>query len=266
MKKAIYHSLFGAMFLIASSNLYAASTVMFMTTVDPMGGSSGFATGLSKFDPSLGTLTAITLTAENGEFSGDIIPFGSVENFDLSHEVDLDILYQGSISINDPMGGGLLTTVDGYTYNASCFGDAFEDVCTDFVDTSVSGTYNASSADDFTPVLDRVIADGLLDEFVGPGNISDDLLEVGIFTFSNGFDVLFADNYEFDDFFAEIELGVTKVTIEYEFTPIPVPAAVWLFGFCFTRCCWILKTKAVYLIQSHLRCFINGLTVEAVLL
>lgn len=231
MYKRLTRSLFLAAMLLASSSLHAAATISFSTNVDPMGSNSGFATGLSKFDPTLGTLTAITLSAAADEdFTGDITPFGFVEDDNLSHEIDVDIFYQGSISINDPMGGGLLTTNEGYVYNANCTGNAFEGSCLDFVDTGVTDTYVATSADDFTPVLDRVIADGLLGEFVGMGNIGDEILEVGIFSFSNGFDVLFSDNFEFEGFDADFVLGITEVTIEYEYTPIPVPAAVWLFG------------------------------------
>lgn len=239
--------LFGV--LSASTSAYAAST-SFSTVVPQVSGFSGTAqpiTGLSQFDPSQGTLTGITISGQgNFTATGSLLAF--VEDFEQSHSVDVMGNYQISIGINLPGGGGLLAANQGSSFNFACMGQAFEDACTDNLDPiEDSGFYNSSEQ-----ILQRVTNAGILDEFIGTGNVSEDLLELGLFTFFNGsitdqsgepfFDFVTGDfnpdfmgleniGIEFLDI--NFELGPSNVTIQYDYDPvtvIPVPAAVWLFG------------------------------------
>lgn len=242
--------LFGV--LSASTTAFAAST-SFSTTVPQFSGSSFDAqpiVGLSQFDPSQGTLTGITVSAQgNFSVSGSLLAF--VDDGSSSHSLDLFASYQISIGINLPSGGVLLAANGGGpSFNFACDGAAFESSCiNDQAPIEDSGFYDESQE-----ILQRVTDAGIVDEFIGTGLISEDLLELGLFTFfgsgaisdGNGEPLIDFDTFDFnplfmglenlfiEDFNVEFELGPTDVTIQYDYDPtvavVPVPAAVWLFG------------------------------------
>lgn len=241
--------LFGV--LSASTSVYAAST-SFSTTVPQFSGSATSAqpiVGLGQFDPSLGTLTGITVSAQgNFTVEGSLLAFVDFE--ESPHSVDLFGSYQISIGINLPSGGGLLAANGGGpAFNFVCNGAAFESSCINDQDPIQDGGFY----DESEQILQRVTDAGIVDEFIGTGLISEDLLELGLFTFfgsgaiSDGageplfdfdtgdFNPLFQglENLFIEDFRVDFDLGPSNVSIEYEYDPVtvvPVPAAVWLFG------------------------------------
>jgi hypothetical protein len=147
------------------------------------------------------------------------------------------------------MGGGLLAATNGGSFNFQCSGGAFDSACTDDIGSiEDTGFYDGSEQ-----IFQRVSDEGILNEFIGTGEISEDLLELALFTFLGSgaitdafgeplfdfstFDInpLFMglENLFIEDFEVEFDLGPSLVTIQYDYDPVtvvPVPAAVWLFG------------------------------------
>lgn len=224
---------------VLSVSTAQAATVSFMTTVNQFSGNLNFngslVGGLSKFDPSLGMLTGVTLSAM-GDYDAEFEVLGFVDDESSSHAVAGSISYQGSISINEPgTNVGLLGANDAYGVFFDCMGEADSGfACTDdfFEPISESGIYSGSTAGDATPLLQRLELNDLVDLFVGTDNIDSAVLEVGLFAFIDGIQIFEQDNFTIEDLGGSYVLGPTIVSIAYEYTPVvvPVPASAWLFG------------------------------------
>ena len=251
--KLAYLSLILGFFLISTVQ---ATSMSFTTQVAEITRGLNFpgetAIGLSKFDPSLGTLTAINLSAVGG-YSVAFELSASIDNpeaedefgfFDAPHSISGEITYLGSIDIDGPGNLGLRTTIQEFTQPFACMREG-DFACTDDIDIEAMGTYDASSATDpayFTqPLLERITSNNLLDLFVGSGHIETGVLRPGLSAFFEpglfgGLDIIASDNITIESsnglIDGEFTLGPTAVTVEYVFTPtvVPVPAAVWLFG------------------------------------
>ena len=241
--------------LLVTSAAHAAST-SFTVQVDRITRGLNFpgatAIGLSKFDPSLGTLTAINLSAV-GAYSATFDLFATVDNpegedefgfFDAPHSISGAITRLASISIDGPGNTGLRTTFQEFTVPFACMGEG-DFACTEDQDIVAMGTYDASSRTDTDfltqTLLERITSNSLLDLFVGTGDIETGVLRPNISAFFEpgffgGVEIFSSDNITLESLNGlidgEFTLGPTDVTIEYEFTPtvVPVPAAIWLFG------------------------------------
>ncbi len=239
----------------AVSQANAASTSFSTQTASITRGlnfSGSTAVGLSKFDPSLGTLTAINLSAV-GDYTVSFELNASVDNpeaedelgfFDAPHSISGAITYLGSISIDGPGNLGLRTTFQEFTAPFACMGEG-EFECTSDEEITATGTYDASTITDTNyltqTLLERLISNNMLDLFVGAGDIETGVLRPSLSAFFGpglfgGLEIFASDNITIDSnngfIDGEFTLGPTTVTVEYEFTPtvVPVPAAVWLFG------------------------------------
>lgn len=224
-----------------TANTTQAATVGFSAVVSQfdalLDGSSRTVVGLSKFDPSLGTLTAVNLSAV-GDYSIELGSFGFVEDEFLAHTIAGSIAPQGSIQIGQS-GVGVRFAVESLgaiSFDCSGPGDAGASCIEELDDPlGVSGTYDANSANDSTSLFSRLELNDLLDLIVGTGDIDPGVIEFGIRAFTDDLMITDIDNFTLDSgvfLGGDYLLGPTTISLEYEFTPaeVPVPAAVWLFG------------------------------------
>lgn len=193
-------------------------------------------TGLSQFDPSLGTLTGITLSAV-GDHSITFDLLGFVDDESSPHMIAGEINYQGSISVNLPGSNtGILVANEVYGAFFDCTSDGATDfACTDSFPDSPGNAelYDGSTVNDSTALITNLSNNGLLGLFIGTGDVDSAALEIGMFAFIDGLQFFDQENITIEDLAGEFTLGPTTVTVEYEFTPattIPIPAAAWLFG------------------------------------
>ncbi len=153
---------------------------------------------LSQFDSSLGTLTGASIHIEGNL---EINAFLSDDGEAIVEADPHSIAANYSISIAGQ-------TLQGAS---SCSAGGFSDPCMD------DDTSNA--------FINTTEVFGDLSGFAGSGGLSafgiDLLLTLDGFSF---------DNAEFPFIEFEIDFDQTIVTVEYEFSPVPVPAAAWLFG------------------------------------
>ena len=111
----------------------------------------------------------------------------------------------------------------------SCAVTDAEFPCTD--DAAVQGTGSINESEDVTGKLD--LNPILYDNFIGIGDI-DNLSLTFFHSDAEQLTILDSVNFETDpDFFEayfEGTMGPSVVTVEYTFSPVPIPAAAWLFG------------------------------------
>ena len=234
-RRLLLSGLFLAGTVIAASSSHAAS-VQYTTTVAQFERGLNFdgslVTGLSKFDPNLGTLTAINISTL-GDYSVFFDIYGEPDDEEQAHSIDASISYQGSISLNK-LGTftGLFAAIEAYSVDLICSGEEFDGACTEDLELSDTGTYAGTTDTDTAPLLDKLILNGFEDQFIGSGTIADGAIEIGLFVFFDSIQIYSQENFTLFDLEGEFTLGPTQVTIEYEFTPavVPVPAAAWLFG------------------------------------
>lgn len=215
----------------AASVTYTTNVAAFNASINSNG---SLVNGLSKFDPSLGTLTAITMTA-TGSYSVDFDIIAFVDDDEQPHSIDGSISYQGSISLNKPgTFTGLLAANQAQGVDFSCGGDPFDGACTDNFNGPISdsGNYMGSSANDSSTLLSRLVLNDFLDQFIGVDDIANGVLEVGLFAFIGGINIYDQTNITIEDLEGSYMMGSTTVTIEYEYTPtvVPLPSAAWLLG------------------------------------
>lgn len=174
-------------------------------------------TGLPKFDSSLGTLTGISLDiAFDFSYSLQIEAY-DVVNPSLAHSVefstsftDIEIIYNGTqfghVIGSQALEGGL-----------GCSESSGSDVCfNDFFD---SGFFDETGLGDIVTASDYVESD-----FVGVGDV--EALDVWFVAYEFGSLLENSDDYVGDLSFNN---DPGTVTIHYEYSPVPVPAAAWLF-------------------------------------
>ncbi|MCP5144082.1 MAG: hypothetical protein H6978_04590 [Gammaproteobacteria bacterium] len=197
--------------------------------MDPVGDSVFFMTviaGLPQFDPAMGTLQRITVDI-NAAFEQNIGLGADIVNDDsLPHSVefftaftDLELIYNG---LNYGNVVGQTALLDGL----DCFGGGGE-ACQNYAQFSDTWAESEIGGVDISAYSDYVA-----DHFIGTGEVS--ALELWYVAYEIG---TIADNAS--DIFVIHEFllpgGNTATdyntfTINYEYTPVPIPAAAWLFG------------------------------------
>ena len=207
------------------SGAASAATVSFTEFYSESGGTgfgpfdTGFLAGfgtpldaLPQFDPSMGTLTSVTLSYE-GSLTLDAI-FSAGPQSDPGSPSEAFADYVGGVGLAVPIGASLTLQADSlFSDTVGCFIDPGMDFCDEGsgLDDAVASSVMFTGSD--------------MDAFIGTGSLEELRLEL-----LAGLDFeMFLEN--FDDAFLEVNVDfVGEVTVEYEYAPIPVPGAVWLFG------------------------------------
>ena len=154
---------------------------------------------LSQFDGSLGVLTGVTLTI-TGDLTVNTFLDAGFDAPDISLPHGLDATY--SISID----------AQTQTTTAACSAGAFALPCTnDVTNTTFINTSSVFSGVD-------------LAGFAGNGNLAG--VGVDLLLTLDGFNL---DNIDGPALDFEIDFDNTLVTVDYEFSAVPVPAAAWMF-------------------------------------
>ena len=222
----------GAATISYSSGLFSNNAIISADlSGDYSGGPRTPVTGLSQFDPALGTLTGVSFAITTGTFewfadlSGDPSPNAEFEG-EFTTSIQGDLIYtDGSI------GRVLYGASDGI--DLFCGGIDPDDSCFDsnnnIIDYAGSGFQVPRPLTDFQP--------GVL---VGLGDVPD--LSSGMGIFGTSFPV--SDGMDFLEVFGEADIFDATVEVTYEFTPVPVPAAAWLFGSALGLLGWIRRKAA----------------------
>ena len=184
--------------------------------------------GLQQFDPALGTLTGVTLTANfNVQVTG-VIEAGTSIVTELDHSA--------SFYVTDGTEPGVLTYV--------AFSEGGSTLPLAFVRTNISPACTGNEAIDGGPCSGddehvfsygnemAIIGDTLdrigLTNLVGTGALTGLTVE----SFHPLGSVFSTDNVESDETFGDIEtlISAGTVTLTYEYSAVPIPAAFWLLG------------------------------------
>jgi hypothetical protein len=166
---------------------------------------------LPRFNPATGTLVSATLIISGNLDYEFFIESDAVIDDSLSNEMlaELEFGIGGVVPLST---GVFLTPLDTGFDTVDCFAAPSNGPCSEFID----GSFSADANEVFTG------AD--LAAFIGAGgldSLSTDLV-YGLNSFSS--ENLDGSAIEVNLFFDG------TASIEYEFTPVPVPAAMWLFG------------------------------------
>ncbi len=181
-------------------------------------------TGLSRFDPALGTLNSITLS-----LSGDFVMTADLTGFGPTMPGE-----PGFAEVSGLSGYGFeLVVWDSTTGSGHSAGMGFTDVfsidsvfceelggeCSDILFETAS----INSSDDITGVAN-------LDDFIGTGPLDSGRISFGV-AYPETLD-FFLDNMDSAILDVSIEnaLGPINVTLSYDFTPVPLPGALWLLA------------------------------------
>jgi hypothetical protein len=188
----------------------------FLTEVDEGGGSSfgptAVVTGIPKFDPALGTLTGIRVSASyDYEASGDFFvesvtepeAFYAAEVFSVIHDLGLYLSRSSSPSTIILLNNLIQVMPESY----SIFDPDFEDSFFDF------GSW------DFSDGEEDIFSSADLSDFVGTGEVT--VLDAGVFVPNGG--EFFLENVDSVtlDTFGSMTNG--QVQVSYDFVPIPEP-------------------------------------------
>ena len=179
----------------------------------------GTVTGISKFDPSLGTLTDIIIDVSIAspivgtlDATIDGTQIDELEEFgvDAGPEADFGIYYDtGSSLLSTPFTTGISTF-------AFCMGGPFEGSCSDTPGVEVDIVFDTASIFGLVDVAD----------FTGAGPV-DKLLTLMFYPETVAFDTTNADGEMSVDYGLDGG-GGGEIMLTYVYTPIPVPAALWL--------------------------------------
>lgn len=164
---------------------------------------------LPQFNPSTGTLVSATLTI-TGDFSYD---------FTASADVVLDENLPNSMNANIQFGVGGVVPIGSEIHLVPV------DIGTDSISCDDIGfPCSGSASDAFMADTNATFTDSDLAAFIGAGNL--DNLSIDLVY---GLDSFSSENLV--DPFIDVALNFDgTISIQYEFTPVPIPAAVWLFG------------------------------------
>lgn len=224
MKKAISttSALFAACLFTAS---VSAASISYNTSVWLSGG-SGFSsedTGfwwatdtvslddILQFDPLNGELTSATITI-NGNLSYSVEVWGdTVIDVTAFHSIEAEssVVVGAGIDID---GTRTLRPYDALPDTVYCAGGPYDDACADMI--SGGGAITTSG----------IFTGSELTAFMGNGFLSD--IDINLLA---GLDTFTFDNINNPDVFIEADF-TGDITINYEYSEVPVPAAVWLFG------------------------------------
>jgi len=187
-------------------------------------------TGLQQFDPSLGTLTGVSFAVTTGTFSWTADMFGEpMTGADFDAEFTTNI--QGDLVYLDGS-SGLAVVVAPDSFDLLCVGTE-PDSCFDSNDNTLD--YTTSSFPIARPLTDFNLAD-----LVGVGNVTNLQLGVGMF----GTSFLSVNGLDFVEVFGSADITGATVEVTYEFAPVPVPAAAWLFGSALGLLGWMRRKAA----------------------
>jgi hypothetical protein len=170
---------------------------------------------LSQFDPTLGTLNTATLTITGfSEFSVELE--ANVIDSDLDNSMD----FEGGYTISANVPSTIQSAFASFTYDLHCSGTGEYPVNT--------GEYYPATVSILTAYVDDGgTIDNELASFIGNGDLED--ITVGLFLWINSFTVVNLDDALVlmgDDF----GYSNGSVSIEYDYTPVPIPGAIWLLG------------------------------------
>lgn len=171
--------------------------------------------GIDKFDPSLGTLTSVIVTADYDVSFDFIVIADDVLDDSLPHSVDVDADFLSGFIGYSPGGGGTTFTLASADFSpfVSCLGGEFESPCSfgdgDFA--AVSDFSSVSTLGDFDP-----------SDFVGVGAVTALSAIIAIPD-----DALFIlDNVGSASADLSADMVYLDLTVEYEYTSIPEPSAL----------------------------------------
>ncbi|RLA40637.1 MAG: hypothetical protein DRR42_25640 [Gammaproteobacteria bacterium] len=178
-------------------------------TYQPGGGNLS---GLSQFNPSMGTLNSAELFI-TGDFSYELQLTASGINGAQTHFVSASV--NPSVALIVPAGGGGYTFGPEIIENVPLSCNAVSPACDDgiFSDTEASQ-------------LELFTGSELTDAgFIGTGDLSQILL--GLLYNVDGYSLQYASDAMLDI----VDLNFAgDVSVIYDYSPVPIPAAVWLFG------------------------------------
>ncbi len=184
--------------------------------------------GLQQFDPALGTLTGVTLTA-----NFDVQVTGTIE---AGTSIDPDVDHSVSFYATDGSETGVLTFI---AYNEGATTTPLAQVsidvqpgCTgnesnDGVPCSGDDAVSSAFGDEMAITGDTLNQIGLAN-LVGTGAVPG----LSVESFHPIGSVFLTENVEPEETVGDIEtlISAGTVTLTYEYTPVPVPAAFWLLG------------------------------------
>lgn len=227
-KIAFYAGLAAMLSQPAIAAVTSTSTTLAATSGSVDGGNGNFftmpVTGLDQFNAALGTLTGVSFTVENAYNVNASIYNVFVNDDSLDHEIAANISFQ--ISLNKVSGNsGFFFATEADSIQISC-NDSGSDACTDLTSESAINTYLIT--EDGT---NRLQTNNLFNDFIGTGQVSN--LELALVHFTDfQFEISSAVNLDTIDAAAllDFEMGPAIVTIDYTYTPVPLPGAAWLFG------------------------------------
>ncbi len=178
-------------------------------TYQPGGGDLS---GLSQFDPSMGTLNSAELTLD-GEFAYELELTATGIDGTQTHFVNANV--NPSVALIVPTGGGGYTFASEITDSVSLGCSAVAPACSDTAEDNV-----------FDTLSELFIGSALTGGgFIGTGDLSEIL--VGLLYNVDGHSESFAEDAMLD--VVNLSFDGT-VTVAYDYSPVPIPAAVWLFG------------------------------------
>ncbi len=176
-------------------------------------------TGVDKFDPAMGTLIGVTVSADfESSLTFDVFADDVIDD-SLPHSVDADADFLSAFIGYSPGGGTSTFTLTSADYSpvAFCFGDPFDGPCFDvfFEDMVTSGSDLVSSLSSFDP-----------SDFVGAGPVTALSAIIAI-----PGDALFSlDNVGSAGANLSAEMRYIDLKVTYEFTPVPEPTTLLLAG------------------------------------
>jgi len=186
--------------------------------------------GLQQFDPALGTLTGVTLTTDFG-----VSVYGEVHAAESLHT---PVAHSAEFYATDGYTPGVSTVVGYNTTPTSTVSLAYAMTnvipsCTGIEDVDGYPCVGYDS-DSFTYADQSSVVGNTLDQ-IGLSNILGTGALTGLTVGSyqpDGSSIFDVVNVLPDETYGFIEttIGAGSVTLTYEYSPVPVPAAVWLFA------------------------------------
>lgn len=196
---------------------FADITEFSFLTQEDQGGGSAFGstavvTGIPKFNPALGTLTGIRVSASyDYEASGDFfIDFLTEPDSPYSAEVS-SLLHDLGLNLRRSSSPGTATVLNNLTQIMPDFYSIFDP---DFEDT-----FFDSGFWDFSDGEEDVFSIADLDDFVGTGEVT--VLDAGVFVPAEG--DFFLDNVDSVTLETSGSMTNGQVQVSYDFVPIPEP-------------------------------------------
>ncbi len=190
-------------------------------------------TGIPKFDASLGTLDSISFGLTGGTLQIDA-SIDEITTTGTPNSAIFSFDFLTGLLMPSPTYGQVLSASNGDNVMVECYGEESfpcSDYYSDYFTPYHFTTFTSSQDGDWIDFAD----------FIGVGDIS--VIELGVITQS----AAFSDLINMDTVEAWLDIGfydsedLATVTVEYDFTPVPVPAAAWLFGSTLVLLGWMRR-------------------------